>query len=124
MSRTREFTTLVCALLAGVLVSAVPLAAQSKADVGDAINRLIDQYGQKFYGNGSVAVASFYWYRTAVVPPGMPKDVAQNAAAAQPAALTLVLTKDGARVRARAAAGPAVATQRLVRTRSRTRRAG
>ncbi len=49
----------------------------------------------KFYGNGSVAVASFYWYRTAVVPPGIPKEVARNAAAAEPAALTLVLTKDG-----------------------------
>ena len=145
------------ALLAALLWSAAPLRAQGKADI-DAIQKLIDQYGQtedagdmmaqaklmmadrvwigqaqgrqtdqamnmrtqqaeidaqrkqvpgvqwfteardrlvKFYGNGTVAVASFYWYRTAVLPSGVPKDVAANVGNVPALALTLVLAKDG-----------------------------
>jgi len=40
-------------------------------------------------------VASFYWYRTAVVPPGVPKDVAADVGNVPPLALTIVLTKEG-----------------------------
>lgn len=50
----------------------------------------------KFYGNGAVAVASFYWYRTPVIPAGTTREVAQGIeAAAAPVAITLVLEKQG-----------------------------
>lgn len=50
----------------------------------------------KFYGNGAVAVASFYWYRTPVIPAGTARDVAQDIeAGAVPSAITLVLEKQG-----------------------------
>jgi ketosteroid isomerase-like protein len=50
----------------------------------------------KFYGNAAVAVASFYWYRTPVIPGGTARDVAQGIeAAATPVAITLVLEKQG-----------------------------
>jgi ketosteroid isomerase-like protein len=48
----------------------------------------------KFYGNGAVAVASFYWYREPVIPAGTPREVAQGIeAGANPTAITLVLEK-------------------------------
>lgn len=51
----------------------------------------------KFYGNGTVAVASFYRYQTVVLPPGTPREVAQGIQLRPPAAVTLVLEKrDGA----------------------------
>ena len=51
----------------------------------------------KFYGNGTVAVASFYRYRTIILPPDAPREVAQSVQQPPPAAVTLVLEKrDGA----------------------------
>jgi ketosteroid isomerase-like protein len=47
----------------------------------------------KFYGGGSVAVASFYRYRSFVLPADTPPDVAQSMAPIYPAAMTLVLEK-------------------------------
>jgi ketosteroid isomerase-like protein len=47
----------------------------------------------KFYGNGQVAVASFYRYTTLVLPPNVPAEVAKELAAPPPAAATLVLEK-------------------------------
>ena len=50
----------------------------------------------KVYGNGAVAVASFYWYRQPVIPAGTPREVAQGIeATAVPVAITLVLEKQG-----------------------------
>ncbi|PYP37342.1 MAG: hypothetical protein DMD46_05875 [Gemmatimonadetes bacterium] len=50
----------------------------------------------KFYGNGAVAVASFYWYREPVIPAGTSREIAQGIeAAATPVAITLVLEKQG-----------------------------
>ena len=156
----KRFPESACYVLLGLIAGAVyPLAAQNRADV-DAINRLIDQYGQtedagdmmaqaklmspdrvwigpapagretdqamnmraqqaqydvqkklvpglqwfteardrlvKVYGNGAVAVASFYWYRQPVIPAGTTRDVAQGIeAAANPVVITLVLEKQG-----------------------------
>jgi ketosteroid isomerase-like protein len=51
----------------------------------------------KFYGNGTVAVASFYRYTTYVVPAGIPAALAQSLSTVRPGAVTLVLEKrDGA----------------------------
>ncbi len=47
----------------------------------------------KFYGGGRVAVASFYRYRSFVLPANTPPDVAQSMAPIYPAAMTLVLEK-------------------------------
>jgi ketosteroid isomerase-like protein len=47
----------------------------------------------KFYGNGQVAVASFYRYTTMVLPPNTPADVAKANAPLPPSAATLVLEK-------------------------------
>jgi ketosteroid isomerase-like protein len=142
-------------LLAASLVFPNLATAQSKSDT-DAINRLIDQYGEledkmdmngqaklmtpdrvwvsngggrrtdqaanmriqqagfdalkkqvpgvetftedrdrliKFYGNGQVAVASFYRYTTLVLPPNTPAEVAKANPPLPPAAATLVLEK-------------------------------
>ncbi len=56
----------------------------------DARDRLI-----KFYGNGSVAVASFYWYRIFVLPGNTPPEIAATFAPLNPAVITLVLEKQG-----------------------------
>jgi hypothetical protein len=56
----------------------------------DARDRLI-----KFYGNGSVAVASFYWYRSFVLPADTPAEIAEAFVAFNPAVITLVLEKQG-----------------------------
>jgi len=56
----------------------------------DARDRLI-----KFYGNGSVAVASFYWYRTFILPGDTPLEIAQTFVPFNPAVITLVLEKQG-----------------------------
>ncbi len=145
------------AVLLTMAVIASPLLAQSSRDQ-DAINRLIDRYGQledagdmvaqaelmtadriwigqgagrrtdqamnmrlqlagfdvqkeilpnvqwfteardriiRFYGNGSVAVASFYWYRVFTLPADAPDDIVQNATQPQPLVFTLVLEKQG-----------------------------
>jgi len=47
----------------------------------------------KVYGNGTVAVASFYRYRTRILPAGTPREVAEGLAPIQPTAVTLVLEK-------------------------------
>ncbi len=47
----------------------------------------------KFYGNGSVAVASFYRYSTTILPAATPPDVAKDIVADRPAVFTLVLEK-------------------------------
>jgi hypothetical protein len=47
----------------------------------------------KVYGNGTVAVASFYRYRTRILPAGTPREVAEGLAPIQPTAMTLVLEK-------------------------------
>ncbi len=58
----------------------------------DARDRLV-----KFYGNGSVAVASFYWYRGYVAPRNMPADkIAMLGPQPVPQAITLVLEKRNA----------------------------
>lgn len=54
----------------------------------DARDRLI-----KFYGDGSVAVASFYWYQNYVLPADMPQEKADQFGPLRPAAITLVLEK-------------------------------
>jgi ketosteroid isomerase-like protein len=142
-------------LLAGSLVIPTLAMAQRQSDV-DAIDRLIDQYGEledkmdmnaqaklmtpdrvwitqgggrrtdqvtnmriqqanldalkkqlpgiqtftedrdrliKFYGNGQVAVASFYRYTTFVLPPNAPAELAEELGGPPPAAATLVLEK-------------------------------
>ncbi len=47
----------------------------------------------KFYGNGSVAVASFFRYTTTIVPPTTPPDVAKEFGPVPAVAITLVLEK-------------------------------
>ena len=47
----------------------------------------------RIYGNGSVAVASFYRYRAFVLPADTPTEVAQNVVQPTPAVVTLVLEK-------------------------------
>jgi ketosteroid isomerase-like protein len=54
----------------------------------DARDRII-----RFYGRGDVAVASFYWYRTFVLPANAPDDVVQNFVQPQPMVFTTVLEK-------------------------------
>jgi hypothetical protein len=56
----------------------------------DARDRII-----RFYGRGDVAVASFYWYRTFVLPANAPDDLVQNAVQPQPSVITMVLEKQG-----------------------------
>jgi len=56
----------------------------------DARDRLI-----KFYGNGTVAVASFYWYQTFVLPADTPSEKANQFGPIRPTSLTLVLEKKG-----------------------------
>jgi ketosteroid isomerase-like protein len=49
----------------------------------------------KIYGNGTVAVASFYWYRTFVLPANTPMDVVKLfGSGPPPTAITLVLVKE------------------------------
>jgi ketosteroid isomerase-like protein len=54
----------------------------------DARDRII-----RFYGSGDVAVASFYWYVTVVLPADATAEQVQAAALFQPMALTMVLEK-------------------------------
>ena len=56
----------------------------------DARDRLIN-----FYGDGSVAVASFYWYRTSVLPTDLPPEKAELFEPPPPFVMTQVLVKDG-----------------------------
>lgn len=57
----------------------------------EARDRLI-----KLYGNGTVAVASFYWYRTFVLPANTPMDVVKLwGNQPPPIAMTQVLVKEG-----------------------------
>jgi ketosteroid isomerase-like protein len=77
-------------------------AQQAQYDVQKKVTPSLQWFTQardrlvKFYGNGAVAVASFYWYREPVIPPGTAPEVAQQIrAAATPAAITLVLEKQG-----------------------------
>jgi ketosteroid isomerase-like protein len=49
----------------------------------------------RFYGDGSVAVASFYRYRSFVLPADTPPEIAESAVQPIPAAITLVLEKQG-----------------------------
>ena len=54
----------------------------------DARDRII-----RFYGNGDVAVASFYWYVTVVLPTDATAEQVQAAAVFRPMTFTLVLEK-------------------------------
>jgi hypothetical protein len=57
----------------------------------EARDRLI-----KLYGNGTVAVASFYFYRTRVVPGDLPPEKAQLLGGdPPPTTITHVLVKEG-----------------------------
>ncbi len=56
----------------------------------DARDRLI-----KFYGDGSVAVASFYWYTSYILPADMPQEKRDQFGPIRPVAITLVLEKKG-----------------------------
>jgi ketosteroid isomerase-like protein len=56
----------------------------------DARDRII-----RFYGRGDVAVASFYWYVTVVLPANATDEQVQNTVQPQPAVLTMVLEKQG-----------------------------
>ena len=56
----------------------------------DARDRII-----RFYGRGEVAVASFYWYRTLVLPANATDEQVQNAVQPRPAVITIVLEKQG-----------------------------
>jgi ketosteroid isomerase-like protein len=47
----------------------------------------------RFYANGAVAVASFYRYRTRVLPAGVPREVAEGLGPLEPTTFTLVLEK-------------------------------
>jgi len=49
----------------------------------------------RFYGNGAVAVVSFYRYQTAILPPDAPEAVVAAWAAPAAATATLVLEKRG-----------------------------
>lgn len=49
----------------------------------------------RFYGNGDVAVVSFFRYPVYLIPAGAPPEVAEPLAATQPLAVTLVLEKTG-----------------------------
>jgi len=55
---------------------------------GETRDRLV-----KLYGNGSVAVVSFYRYTTLVAPPNTPPDLAKELGALPPAVWTIVLEK-------------------------------
>ena len=56
----------------------------------DARDRII-----KLYGNGTVAVASFYWYRTLVLPADTPPEKRSLINPLPPLVMTQVLLKDG-----------------------------
>ena len=57
----------------------------------DARDRII-----KFYGNGKVAVASFYWYRKFILPHNTSKETRELfAVQSKPLVVTQVLVKDG-----------------------------
>ena len=56
----------------------------------DARDRII-----KLYGNGTVAVASFYWYRTLVLPADTPPEKANLISPPIPMVMTQVLSKEG-----------------------------
>ncbi len=56
----------------------------------DARDRLVN-----FYGDGKVAVASFYWYRTFVLRADTPLEKAKLFSPPQPLAVTQVLVKAG-----------------------------
>jgi hypothetical protein len=56
----------------------------------DARDRII-----RFYGGGNVAVASFYWYRSFVMPANAPPELMQNAVQPNPIVWTMVLEKQG-----------------------------
>lgn len=47
----------------------------------------------RFYGNGSVAVASFYRYTTTILPPDTPPDIAVQFQPTPPGVVTLVIEK-------------------------------
>jgi len=56
----------------------------------DARDRLV-----KFYGKGNVAIASFYWYRTFVLPANASLEKAKLYKQPPPMVVTLVLEKSG-----------------------------
>ncbi len=56
----------------------------------DARDRLV-----KYYGNGKVAVASFYWYRNFVLPADIPMEKAKLFSQPPPLVVSLVLEKNG-----------------------------
>lgn len=56
----------------------------------EARDRLI-----KLYGNGSAAVASFYWHTSRVLPADMPQEKADQFGPLRPTTVTLVLEKQG-----------------------------
>ncbi|MFC1639969.1 YybH family protein [Gemmatimonadota bacterium] len=56
----------------------------------DARDRII-----RFYGRGDVAVASFYWYSSFVLPANATDEQAENAVQPQPRVITMVLEKQG-----------------------------
>ncbi len=56
----------------------------------DVRDRLI-----KFYGDGSVAVASFYWQTSYILPADMPQEKRDQFGPIRPVAFTLVLEKKG-----------------------------
>ncbi len=49
----------------------------------------------RFYGNGRVAVVSFFRYSTYIIPASAPPSLAETLAATQPMAMTMVLEKSG-----------------------------
>jgi len=49
----------------------------------------------RFYGNGDVAVVSFFRYATYLVPPETPPEIAEGFAAPAPTAFTAVMEKSG-----------------------------
>ncbi len=55
----------------------------------DARDRLIN-----FYGDGTVAVASFYWYRTSVLPTDLPPEKAELFKPLPPFVMTQVIIKE------------------------------
>ena len=49
----------------------------------------------RFYGNGRVAVVSFFRYPTYIIPASAPSDMAETLAATPPMAMTMVMEKSG-----------------------------
>ena len=104
--------TLLLAVSGSVVGKSSAVRSDRSADM-KIINDLIDVYNQtedecdfegqakimskdriiRFYGNGTVAIASFYWLRAVYLPANTPEEIAKRYPHPDPRAVTLVFEK-------------------------------